>query len=157
MLVIVVHHICADGFSLTPLARDVMTAYAARIAGSAPQWNPLSVQYADYTLWQLQLLGDESDAESLISQQLRYWTDQLADLPELLQLPTDRARPVQQSFRGAQVDFTIPADVHRALAALARKHNSTMFMAVHAALSVLLSALSSTEDIAVGTPHRGPW
>ncbi|ELB88764.1 non-ribosomal peptide synthetase, partial [Rhodococcus wratislaviensis IFP 2016] len=155
VLVIVVHHICADGFSLTPLARDVMTAYAARIAGSAPQWNPLSVQYADYTLWQLQLLGDESDAESLISQQLRYWTDQLADLPELLQLPTDRARPVQQSFRGAQVDFTIPADVHRALAALARKHNSTMFMAVHAALSVLLSALSSTEDIAVGTPIAG--
>ncbi|MDV7266650.1 non-ribosomal peptide synthase/polyketide synthase, partial [Rhodococcus oxybenzonivorans] len=155
VLVIVVHHICADGFSLTPLARDVMAAYAARIAGSAPQWSPLSVQYADYTLWQLEQLGSESDSESLISQQLRYWTEQLADLPEILQLPTDRARPVQQSFRGAQVDFTIPAELHRSLSALARKHNSTMFMAVHAALSVLLSALSSTEDIAVGTPIAG--
>uniref|UniRef100_UPI000ADFB8FA non-ribosomal peptide synthetase n=1 Tax=Rhodococcus marinonascens TaxID=38311 RepID=UPI000ADFB8FA len=155
VLVIVVHHICADGFSLAPLARDVMAAYAARIAGGAPQWHPLSVQYADYTLWQLDQLGSESDAESLISRQLQFWTDQLADLPELLQLPIDHARPIQQSFHGAQVDFTVPADVHRSLSALARKHNSTVFMAVHAALSVLLSALSSTEDIAVGTPIAG--
>ncbi|TJZ73378.1 amino acid adenylation domain-containing protein, partial [Rhodococcus oryzae] len=155
VLMIVVHHIAADGFSMGPLVRDVMVAYAARSADMAPAWMPLPVQYADYTLWQREVLGSEDDSASLISSQLQYWTAALAGLPDQLDLPADRPRPAVASYRGATQGFTIAADLHVALAELARKHNATMFMVVHAALSVVLSRISGTQDIAVGTPFAG--
>ncbi|NLE80463.1 MAG: non-ribosomal peptide synthase/polyketide synthase, partial [Rhodococcus sp.] len=155
VLAIVIHHICADGFSMAPLARDVFAAYAARITGTAPQWQRLPVQYADYSLWQHDVLGSEDDPNSLISQQLTYWTDQLAELPEVLALPADWPRPTQPSFRGDVVDFTVEPELHRSLSALSRRHNATMFMTMHAALTVLLVNLTGTKDIAVGTPVAG--
>ncbi|MGV9747955.1 non-ribosomal peptide synthase/polyketide synthase [Rhodococcus zopfii] len=155
VLALVLHHISADGSSMGPFARDLMTAYAARLDGHAANWNPLAVQYADYAIWQRQLLGAEDDAASLISQQIRYWHDALADVPDQLELPTDRPRPATQSFRGGRVAFEIDAELHRRLGAVARGGNTTLFMVAHAAFAVLLARLSGTHDIAVGTPIAG--
>ncbi|WP_433195712.1 amino acid adenylation domain-containing protein [Nocardia sp. CA-107356] len=155
VLVCVVHHIAADGFSMGPLARDLMSAYSIRAGGARPQWEPLEVQYADYAIWQREILGAQDDAQSLLAQQIGFWRTELAGLPEQLALPTDRPRPAVLSSRGAVVAFDIDADVHAALDRLARSHNSTLFMVVHAALAVLLSRLAGTTDIAVGTPIAG--
>ncbi|NMD97848.1 amino acid adenylation domain-containing protein, partial [Rhodococcus sp. BL-253-APC-6A1W] len=149
LLVVVIHHISGDGFSMGPLTRDVVTAYAARAAGAAPGWSALEVQYADYSLWQREVLGDESDPESLAAKQIAFWKQSLDGLPDQLDLPTDRPRPAEQSFAGDDVEFDIDADLHRKLVELARARNSTLFMAVHAAFAVLLARLSGTEDITV--------
>ncbi|MFE6923179.1 amino acid adenylation domain-containing protein [Nocardia sp. NPDC057663] len=155
VLAVVVHHIAGDGSSLTPLTRDLMLAYAARSAGSAPDWAPPAVQYADYALWQRALLGSEDDPASLASAQLAYWRDALAGLPDQLDLPADRPRPVVQSFAGGRVPIEIDADTHRALLALARAQGATLFMVVHTALAVTLARLSGTGDLAIGTPIAG--
>ncbi|WP_242640333.1 non-ribosomal peptide synthase/polyketide synthase [Rhodococcoides fascians] len=155
VLGMVIHHISADGLSTVPLSTDVMTAYAARSRRSDPQWSPLAVQYADYALWQREVLGDDGDADSIAAQQIRYWTDALADLPEQLDLPLDHPRPAEQTFRGSRIDFHIDADVRAALVALARTHNATVFMAVHAAFATLLARISGSQDIVVGTPIAG--
>ncbi|MEV0331556.1 non-ribosomal peptide synthase/polyketide synthase [Nocardia sp. NPDC050717] len=155
VLVLVVHHIAADGFSLGPLAADLMTAYAARRDGAAPAWRPLPVQYADYTLWQDEILGAAADPASLAHAQLAFWRRELAGLPEQLELPTDRPRPDESSFRGAVHRFQIDSDLHSELRELARKHEATLFSTVHAALAVLLSRLSGSGDIAIGTPVAG--
>ncbi|WP_436838580.1 amino acid adenylation domain-containing protein [Nocardia nova] len=155
VLVFVAHHIAADGWSMGPLTRDLMTAYLARTTGAAPAWAPLPIQYADYALWQRSVLGSDSDPESLLSTQLSYWTTELDDLPDELSLPSDRPRPPVQSFAGGKVAFLIEPRVHTALATLARRHNSTMFMVVHSALAVFLARMSGTEDIAIGAPIAG--
>ncbi|WP_420855049.1 non-ribosomal peptide synthetase [Rhodococcus pseudokoreensis] len=155
VLAVVVHHISADGFSMGPLVRDVMAAYGSRASGGAPDWAPLPVQYADYALWQRELLGSEDDPGSLLSRQLDYWTTALAGTPDLLELPTDRDRPSQQSFRGARIHFSVDADLHRRVRELSRRLGSTEFMTVHAALAVLLGRLGGTADVAVGTPIAG--
>ncbi|MET8878788.1 condensation domain-containing protein, partial [Nocardia sp. NPDC004604] len=155
VLAVVVHHIAADGFSMTPLARDVARAYAARIHGAAPAWTPLPVQYADYALWQQATLGAPDDPQSLCAQQIRYWTETLHGVVEELPLPFDRPRPVVMSNRGATVGYSVPAAVVRALEQLARQHNSSLFMAIHGALAVALARLSGTTDIPIGTPIAG--
>ncbi|MCL2536547.1 MAG: amino acid adenylation domain-containing protein, partial [Nocardiaceae bacterium] len=155
VLVLVVHHIAADGFSMGPLVRDVMTAYAARSNGQVPAWAPLAVQYADYTLWQRKVLGSEDDAESAMTRQIGYWTTTLAGLPDQLDLPADRPRPAVSSYRGARQTVAVPAELRAAIETLARERGATPFMVVHAALSVLLARLSGTSDIAVGTPVAG--
>lgn len=103
MLVTVVHHIAADGWSVTPLVADLGMAYASRAAGEVPDWMPLPVQYADYTLWQQDWLGSESDPDSVIAGQLAYWEQELAGLPERLELPTDRPYPPTADYRGSSV------------------------------------------------------
>ncbi|MFD6453750.1 amino acid adenylation domain-containing protein, partial [Nocardia sp. NPDC060220] len=155
VLAVVVHHIATDGFSLGPLTRDLMTAYAARAAGAAPGWAPLPVQYADYTLWQQEMLGAADDAGSLLAEQLGFWRTALAGAPALLELPTDRPRPPVAGTRGAAEDFAVPAEVHAALETLAREHNASLFMVVRAALSVLLARVAGTEDVTVGAPVAG--
>ncbi|WP_072803374.1 non-ribosomal peptide synthetase [Rhodococcoides yunnanense] len=155
VLTIVVHHISADGWSLSPLARDIMIAYAARTAWEPPAWSPLAVQYADYSVWQRSILGSEDDPASLISSQVDYWADVLAGLPDQLDLPTDRSRPSRQSYKGSSVRFEVSADLHRQLSMLAHANNASLFMVVHGALAVLLARLSGTSDIAVGTPVAG--
>ncbi|WP_037197605.1 non-ribosomal peptide synthetase, partial [Rhodococcus sp. DK17] len=155
VLAVVVHHIAADGFSMAPLARDVMDAYVSRVNGSAPDWAPLEVQYADYALWQREWLGSESDENSPISRQLTYWATALSDLPEVLELPTDRPRPTVRSLRGGHVEFVIDPEVHAGVVRLARHHTTTVFMTLHAALAIMLARVSGADDIAVGTPIAG--
>ncbi|WP_282778393.1 non-ribosomal peptide synthase/polyketide synthase [Nocardia sp. CC201C] len=155
VLALVLHHISADGFSLGPLAADLMTAYAARRSGAAPAWLPLPVQYADYTLWQTESLGSTADPESVLSRQLAYWRTRLAGLPEHLDLPTDRPRPAVATERGGTHRSYIDSHLHSGVAELARKHDATLFSTVHAALAVLLARLSGTADIAIGTPVAG--
>ncbi|AYF77084.1 amino acid adenylation domain-containing protein [Nocardia yunnanensis] len=155
VLALVIHHISGDGSSVTPLTRDLMLAYAARSMGVEPAWQPLPVQYADYAIWQRELLGDENDPESVAAKQIGYWKQALAGLPDQLDLPMDRPRPAVQSFHGGRVEVDIDAETHRALAELARREGATLFMVVHTALAVLLARLSGTDDIAIGTPIAG--
>ncbi|MEV0276877.1 amino acid adenylation domain-containing protein [Streptomyces sp. NPDC050610] len=156
VLLILVHHIATDGWSMPLLVRDLTAAYTARSAtGRAPGWAPLPAQYADYTLWQREILGAEDDPESTVSRQLAYWRQALADLPDQLEIPADRPRPAEATYRGGEVAFEIPAEVHAALAQVARSTQSSVFMVVQAALATLLAKLSGSTDIPVGTPIAG--
>ncbi|ALN64398.1 non-ribosomal peptide synthase TIGR01720 domain protein [Lysobacter antibioticus] len=154
-LLLLLHHIAGDGASLAPLARDLAEAYAARLDGGAPIRAPLPVQYADYTLWQQQLLGNEADPDSLIAAQIAYWRDTLAGLPEQIELPSDRPRPPRASYRGGQCGFALDADTHARLRAIARRHHATLFMVLQAALAATLTRLGAGTDLAIGTPVAG--
>ncbi|TDO09244.1 non-ribosomal peptide synthase protein (TIGR01720 family)/amino acid adenylation domain-containing protein [Mycobacterium sp. BK086] len=155
VLVAVVHHIAADGWSIAPLVRDLGVAYASRAAGEAPGWAGLAVQYVDYTLWQRSRLGDLADADSRISAELAYWEDALAGMPEQLQLPTDRPYPLAADYRGERLDIEWPVELQQQVAKVAREHNATPFMVMQTALAVLLSNLSANNDVAVGFPIAG--
>ncbi|MEL4222173.1 amino acid adenylation domain-containing protein, partial [Mycobacterium avium subsp. paratuberculosis] len=155
VLVIVVHHIAADGMSLTPLGVDLSQAYASRCAGHAPGWADLPVQYCDYTLWQRAQFGDLNDPDSRIGTQLAYWEDALAGMPERLALPTDRPYPAAADQRGDSVAVDWPAELQQQVRRIAREHNATSFMVVQAALAVLLSKIGASSDVAVGFPIAG--
>ncbi|MGJ7609270.1 amino acid adenylation domain-containing protein [Variovorax sp. LT1R20] len=155
VLLLLCHHIASDGWSLTPLARDLSAAYAARCLGKAPAWTPLPVQYADYTLWQRELLGDEHDADSTSARQLAYWQRTLAGLPEQLELPTDRPRPAVSSHAGAAEIFRFDADLHRGLQTLAREGQASLFMVLQAGLAALFTRMGAGTDIALGSPIAG--
>ncbi|MEV5873296.1 amino acid adenylation domain-containing protein [Streptomyces sp. NPDC052101] len=155
VLVFVFHHIAADGSSMAPFLRDLMSAYAARHRGSAPQWTPLAVQYKDYTLWQQQLLGDEDDPESVAAEQLAYWSQELAEVPQPLQLPLDRPRPTVAGHRGGHVSFELEPELVARLGKLAADRGATAPMVAQAALAVLLQKLGGGEDVTIGSPIEG--
>lgn len=155
VLCFVVHHISADGASMAPLARDLMEAYAARSGGYAPRWRPLSIQYADFALWQAEKLEHTSDGVTEEERQLSYWSKRLSGVPDLLELPADRGRPKSPSFAGGAVEFEIAPDTVSALESIARVNNTTLFMVMHAAYVVFLSRISGVDDVVVGTPYAG--
>ncbi|WP_175460999.1 non-ribosomal peptide synthetase, partial [Rhodococcus triatomae] len=155
VLALVVHHISADGWSMAPLAGDVMAAYSARLDGHEPQWEPLPVQYSDFTLWQHEVLGDENDGTSLAARQIDFWKNALRGIPGSIELPTDRPRPAQPSFRGGRVETLLDGTAHEMLQRLAREQGTTLFMVVHAALATLLHRVAATDDVVIGTPVAG--
>ena len=124
VLLLLLHHIAGDGWSMAPLVRDLAAAYAARCRGVAPKLPALPVQYADYTLWQRDVLGEESDPESVISRQLAYWTERLEGLPDQLDLPFDRPRPAASSYRGDSVPVTLAPELHATSAGVGARQRS---------------------------------
>ncbi|WP_197503774.1 condensation domain-containing protein, partial [Mycobacterium sp. 852002-30065_SCH5024008] len=155
VLVAVAHHIAADGWSITPLARDLGVAYASRVQGQPPGWVPLAVQYADYTLWQHEQFGALEDPHSLIGGQLAYWQQALAGMAERLELPTDRPYPAVADYRGASVAFEWPAQLQQQITQMARAYQISSFMVIQAGLAVLLAKLSASCEVAVGFPIAG--
>ena len=155
VFLLLLHHIAADGWSLGPLARDLATAYAARRRGEAPVWPPLPAQYADYTLWQNDLLGDKADPDSRMGRQLSYWEQALRNVPAELELPADRPRPPVASYRGARYRFTIDPDLHRGIADLAIDEGVSVFMVMQAGLSSLLTRMGAGTDLPLGVPVAG--
>nr|QEO74597.1 condensation domain-containing protein [uncultured bacterium] len=150
VLVVTMHHIVSDGWSMTLFTNELSALYDARVTGTEPNLRPLRIQYADFAQWQRSWLdGDVMDA------QLDYWREQLAGLPPVLELPTDRPRPAARSGRGARHRFGIAPGTLAALEDLGRTNNATLFMTLLAAFKLLLSRYSGSADIAVGTPIAG--
>ncbi|QPB24417.1 amino acid adenylation domain-containing protein (plasmid) [Rhizobium sp. 007] len=146
------HHIVSDGWSMGVLVRELSQLYRAFEAGEDDPLPPLAIQYPDYAAWQRQWLSGER-----LQSQAQYWRNALANAPARLALPTDRARPAQQSFAGASVPVVIDQDLTRGLKRLSRQHGTTLFMTVLAAWAAVLSRLSGQDDIVIGVPtaNRG--
>ncbi|WP_276730918.1 non-ribosomal peptide synthetase [Bacillus sp. (in: firmicutes)] len=155
VLLLLVHHIVGDGWSLTPLTRDLGAAYAARCHGRAPEWASLAVQYADYALWQQELLGSGDDPNSLIAGQLAFWKETLKNLPDQLELPTDYSRPAEPSHDGETIHFRIEPELHKRLQELARANRVSLFMVLQSGLAALLTRLGAGTDIPIGSPIAG--
>ncbi|NEB67505.1 amino acid adenylation domain-containing protein [Streptomyces fulvissimus] len=154
-LLLLLHHIAGDGASTTPLARDLATAYTARVAGRAPAFTPLAGQYVDHAARLQQLLGTPAAPTSLAEAQLAHWREALAGLPDQLELPTDRPRPPVATSAGDTVPFALDAATHEALRRVARAHGATVFMTVQAGLAALLTRHGCGTDIPLGTPVAG--
>ncbi|MBW0101277.1 non-ribosomal peptide synthetase [Pseudonocardia sp. KRD291] len=155
VLVLLLHHITTDERSDRPFLRDLSTAYAARVAGRAPELPALPVQYADYSVWQQRLLGDPADPASLAARQLAYWTGALAGVPERIDLPTDRVEQASPTMAAAEVEMDIDPELTEDLRRLARANGATMFMLTRAAVAVLLHRLGAGTDIPLGAPISG--
>ncbi|MCT8343393.1 non-ribosomal peptide synthase/polyketide synthase [Photorhabdus kleinii] len=144
------HHIVSDGWSVNVLIRELNALYTAFLAGHSDPLSPLAIQYPDYAAWQHQWLSAErTQAQS------DYWRTVLADAPVLLDLPTDRPRPPEQSFAGHAVPVHLDPELTVALNHLSNQHGVTLFMTLLAAWTVVLSRLSGQEDIIIGTPSAG--
>ncbi|SDD25289.1 non-ribosomal peptide synthetase [Actinokineospora iranica] len=146
VLLLTLHHIAGDGWSFTPLTRDLGRAYAARLRGESPEWTDLPVQYADYALWQREL-DDTSQVE--------YWRAALAGIPDELDLPVDRPRPAESEYAGRLLDFPLDGDIAAGVRSLAGSLGVTPFMVFQAAFAALLTRVGAGADIPIGTPIAG--
>ncbi|MCY0944140.1 condensation domain-containing protein [Streptomyces antarcticus] len=147
VMVFVMHHIIADGWSLQVLIQEVADLYAAAVTGTEVEHAPLERQFADYAVRQRErLAGPRRD--KLVS----YWGERLAGSPTALDLPTDRPRPAEATFRGDRYAFTVPQDLHLELTALGRAAGASLFMTCLAGFGVLLSRWSGQSDVLLGTP-----
>ncbi|MEZ0338646.1 amino acid adenylation domain-containing protein [Mycobacterium sp. pV006] len=151
-LSIVIHHIAADHWSAAVLFTELLTAYRARVAGEAPSWAPLPVQYADYAAWQAELLADDT---GIIAAQRDYWTEHLQGLSAETGLQPDFARPPVPSGAADAVEFTLDAATREKLVALSRELGATEFMLLQAAVAVTLYKAGEGADIPLGTPVAG--
>lgn len=147
VLLLTIHHIISDGWSVGVFVRELAALYEAYIAGRPSPLPELSIQYADFANWQRDWLQGER-----LEEQLSYWRTQLADAPPLLELPTDRPRPPLQSFKGAHETLLVSESLSRSLKELSRREGATLFMTVLAAFSTVLYRYSGRGDILVGTP-----
>ncbi|WP_078628332.1 non-ribosomal peptide synthetase [Streptomyces sp. NRRL F-2664] len=155
VLLLLLHHIAGDGQSLPVLIGDLAEAYRARRAGGAPAWDELPLRYADFAVWQRDLLGDADDPRSLAARQSAYWRQALDGAPDELRLPTDRPRPAEATDRGGMVRFDVAAELAQQVRTLAADRGVTPFMVYQAAVAALLTRLGAGGDIPVGTPVAG--
>src|SRR5215212_4151093 len=147
VLLLTMHHIVSDGWSISVLVREIATLYEALSLGRPSPLSSLPIQYADYALWQ----RDQQQTEAL-QDQLAYWKRQLADMPAALELPADYPRPAVQTHRGATEYFVLPENLSAALQTLSQSEGVTLFMLLLSAFQTLLYRYTGQEDIAVGTP-----
>ncbi|HYR07982.1 MAG TPA: amino acid adenylation domain-containing protein, partial [Longimicrobium sp.] len=150
VLLLSMHHIVSDEWSMGVLFRELSALYAADREGGKSPLPELGVQYADYAVWQREQLAGE-----VLDRQLAYWKERLAGAPELLELPTDHPRPPVQTYRGASVPVELSPELLERLQALGRSEGATLYMTMLAAFQVLLSKYSGSEDIVVGSPIAG--
>ena len=155
VLLLVLHHIAGDGWSTAPLARDLSTAYAARVRDAAPLSPELTVQYVDFALWQREVLGDPDDPESPAARSLQAWQQRLAGAPQELNLPYDRRRGTSDSRPSGTVPVQIRPELHQRINTLARATSASPFMVLQAALAALYQRIGAGEDIVLGTPVAG--
>ena len=147
VLLMTMHHIVSDGWSLGVLTRELSALYAAFARGDQDPLAPLAVQYADYAVWQRQWLSGE-----VLQRQAAYWKEQLADAPALLTLPADHARPAQADYAGASVEVRLDAPLTGALKALSLRHGLTLHMTLLASFAALLARLSGQDEVVIGSP-----
>ncbi|HEX8243326.1 MAG TPA: amino acid adenylation domain-containing protein [Longimicrobium sp.] len=150
LLVLNLHHVAGDGWSIGVLFRELAALYGAFRAGEPSPLPDLPVQYADFAVWQREWLHDEA-----LEAQLAYWRERLAGAPAVLELPTDRARPAAQTYRGAVHSFDLSAALAGRLREVARRHDATLFMVLLAGFDLLLHRLSGRDDVVVGSPIAG--
>ncbi|HEU4562741.1 MAG TPA: amino acid adenylation domain-containing protein, partial [Longimicrobium sp.] len=150
VLLLSMHHIVSDGWSMEVFFRELSALYAAYREGRESPLPELAVQYADYAAWQREHLRGE-----VLERQLSYWRERLAGAPELVELPTDHPRPAVQTFRGASEAIELSGELLKQLRTLGRSEEATLYMVVLSAFQVLLSKYSGSEDIVVGSPIAG--
>ncbi|REK87012.1 non-ribosomal peptide synthetase [Streptomyces inhibens] len=155
VLVLVVHHLACDGWSVSRLGRDLSVAYAARLHGRAPKWQPLPVQYADFALWQRARLDEESAPDSAVSRALAHWSAALRELPEEVPLPADRPRPARAGAAYGALRIPVDDTTRQGMRQLARDGHATELMVVQAALAALLTRMGAGTDIPLGTVVSG--
>ncbi|WP_149988572.1 non-ribosomal peptide synthetase, partial [Microcystis aeruginosa] len=147
LLLVCMHHIVSDGWSMGVFIQELTALYNAYIQGLSSPLNPLSIQYGDFTLWQRQWLQGE-----VLENQLNYWKKQLADAPTFLPLPTDKPRPAVQTFTGVHQEFQLSLELTQKLTELSQQQGVTMFMTLLAVYGVLLYRYTGQSDILIGTP-----
>jgi amino acid adenylation domain-containing protein len=146
-LLVTMHHIVSDGWSMGVLINEFSALYAAFSQGQPDPLLPLTIQYADYAVWQRRWITGE-----VLQRQLDFWRDHLSGAPALLELPTDRPRPRVQDYAGASFGFELDAELTKNLKALSQRHGTTLFMTLLAAWAALLARLSGQSDVVIGTP-----
>ena len=150
VLLFTAHHIVSDGWSTNILMEEIVALYTACNDGDDDPLPPLTLQYADYAVWQRQWLQGET-----LQTQLDFWLQHLTGAPALLELPADRPRPSAQSYAGANVPIVLPAELTSALRTLSQRYGTTLFMTLFAGWSILLARLSGQHDLVIGTPVAG--
>jgi amino acid adenylation domain-containing protein len=146
VLLINMHHIISDGWSMGLFKREWEQAYTAYAAGSVPNLSPLPIQYSDFAAWQRSWL----QRETLLTQE-NYWQQQLGDAPRLLELPTDYLRPAQQSYQGEREEFSLSKELTQKLKTISQQQGVSLFMTLLTAFNILLSRYSRQEDLCVGS------
>ncbi|HEU0055201.1 MAG TPA: amino acid adenylation domain-containing protein, partial [Longimicrobium sp.] len=152
VLLITMHHIVSDGWSMGVFTRELSALYAAFSRGEDNPLPPLPIQYADYAVWQRRWVEGE-----VLREQAAYWRETLASAPRLLELPTDHARPARQDFSGGLIEIGLDEGLTAGLKALGQRHGTTLFMTLLAGWAAVLSRLSGQDDVVIGTPtaNRG--
>ncbi|WP_155617148.1 amino acid adenylation domain-containing protein, partial [Xanthomonas translucens] len=156
VLLVTLHHLVSDGWSMDLLVRELSTLYAAFALGQPDPLPPLPLQYADIAVWQRRWISGQ-----ILQRQREFWVEHLHDAPTLLALPSDRPRPALQDSRGDMVAFALDTELSAALKALSERHGTTLFMTVLSAWSVLLARTSGQDQVVIGTPvanrHRSEF
>src|SRR6185312_7191192 len=152
VLLVTMHHIVSDGWSMGVLVRELNALYRAFLGGKADPLPELEIQYADYAVWQRQWMEGE-----ILQQQAAYWKTTLAGAPTLLELPTDHTRPVQQDFAGGFVELVLDEQLTAGLKGLSRRNGTTLYMTLLTGWAILLARLSGQQDVVIGSPvaNRG--